>query len=135
MEKGKLVGIIGGICFFLIILLVVFYLNSDFDQQLIDSVNAGTPADKLIPQIENETAKEKLNARKHLDSSMNDMKYWKKSDINPEDDSKLDMNFYEVQMEAITNCSELSKQFVRKQISKEQFLSQLQEYKLIINAQ
>ena len=57
MDKGTLLAIIGSLVVFVIILAVIFYMNSDFDQQLIEEVDKGVPADKLIPQINKETKK------------------------------------------------------------------------------
>lgn len=105
----------------------------DFDQKLINEVDSGVPANELIPQIEEEAAKEKLKSKKHLESHVMDMKRWDKFNISPEDDLKYEITFYKEQITIISQYEETRKKFVKKEISKQEFLKQIRDYKVIIN--
>lgn len=132
MERTKLFGIIGGICVFVVILLIIFQQNSDFDQHLIESINAGTPTNQLLTQIDNEREKEIIAANNRLNAKLNDMSNWNKTDIDPVHDSELDIDFYNQQLEAINNYYELRKQFVLKEITAQEFVSQSKDYKMML---
>jgi len=132
LEITKLFGIIGGICVFVVILLIIFQQNSDFDQHLIESINAGTPTNQLLTQIDNEREKEIIAANNRLNAKLNDMSNWNKTDIDPVHDSELDIDFYNQQLEAINNYYELRKQFVLKEITAQEFVSQSKDYKMML---
>jgi hypothetical protein len=132
MNKSIWIGAIGGLCIFLVILWALFFYNSDFDQELIDSSEAGVPCDKLIIRIEQESDNQELMAKKHLEGHITDIKYWYSTN-NPENDLHDEIDFYEQQEKAINNCTELRKKYVRKEITKEEFLAQIKDYKIMIS--
>ena len=57
-----ILGVTGGITVFIFVIIIIFYVNSDFDQQLIYQVDSGVPADELIPEIDNEAYEIQMNA-------------------------------------------------------------------------
>ncbi len=126
-------GIIGGISLFLIILFIINYVNSDFDQKLINEVEMNTSSQDLIPLIKKETSIEESHAKKHLESHIMDMKYWSKTDIDPQDDLEYYTQIYEQQKEAISEYEKIRIQYVKKEISKEQFLLKIKELKPKLN--
>ena len=77
-NKGVIIGVIGGLAIFIIILIFFIYINSDFDRNLINQVDSGVPANKLIPQIDKETEKMKSNAQKRYQSHILDSKEFEK---------------------------------------------------------
>jgi len=131
--KGKWVGAIGGLVVFLIILSVIIYFNSDFDQQLIQDVESGIPAGKLIPKIDNETAKLKVDAKRRLESHVMDMKFWGNGDLASENDYKYYTFVYENEMDMISEYDKVRKRFVKKEISKEKFLQGIKSPKEYLN--
>jgi len=132
MNKSTWIGIAGGLFIFIILLWAIFFYNSDFDQELIHSSEAGAPCEKLISQIDKESLNQKLIAENHLQGHFVDIRYW--NDVNnPEEELKDELFFYEQQIKAINNCTELRKKYVRKEISKEVFLAQIQQYKIMMS--
>jgi len=132
MNKSTWIGIVGGLSIFVIILWAIIFYNSDFDQELIQSSEAGVPCEKLINQIDKESLNQKSIAENHLEGHFEDIKYW--NDTNdPEEELKDELFFYQQQIKAINNCTELRKKYVRKEISKEEFLAQIQQYKIMMS--
>jgi hypothetical protein len=124
LKKENFIGIIGGVGFFLIILFILNF-NSDFDQKLIEGVESGVSADELITRIEKETERERLEAEKRLESHLWDMKYWRQSNLPPEEELKYDIEIYNAQMRFISEYDKVRKQFVKGEISKEEFLAKI----------
>ena len=86
MYKGVLLGIIGGLIIFLILLSFIIYSDSDFDEQLINEVNDGDQVNTLLFQIDDETQKMENNANRRYLSVIMDKKYWGNGDLaKPED--------------------------------------------------
>lgn len=129
MIKEKWPGIIGGFLVFLIILYVIIYLNSDFDQQLIQEVDRGVPAEKLFPQIEKETANLRLRAKNRFESYVMDRKDWGSGNLASESDYNSYKLSYEKALEYISEYDKVRKQFVKREISKEQFLLEIEPLK------
>jgi hypothetical protein len=132
LEKGKFLGIIVGIGFFLVIIIFIFFLNSDFDQQLIKQVQSDTPTEMLIAEIKKEAAREKSLARKDLDNHIMDMKYWDHTNTKPENDLEYVVQTYKSHMKTIQKCEEVRIMFVEKKISKEKFLEEITSLKLML---
>ena len=132
MDKPKLLGVIGGLIAFIIIILVLVLLNSDFDQRLIEQVEAGTPAVKLIPEIEKERSLEEDKAAKHLESHVFNVKYWD----GPKSVSNYDFAYYKdiynSQMYAISQLYDLRIKYVKKEITKFEFQQKIGEIKQIL---
>ena len=127
MKKGILFGIIGGIIIFAVLLAIVWYKNSDFDQQLIEDVNGGMTAEELTPMIVNETLKEDLIAKKRLDSHVMDSKDWENGNLAS--NYNYNTEIYHKEMGFIIDYDKVRKEFVNKQISKEQFLDESDKIK------
>jgi hypothetical protein len=139
LDRGILLAIAGSILVFVIILAVVFYSHSDFDQQLIEQVDSGVPAGKLIPQINQETKKLTINAQKRYQSNvvnkMNEND--EHGNLESKNDYKYYQDLYENEMKMISDYDAARKKFVRREITKEQFLQEIKipkEYKQIVNS-
>ena len=132
MDKPKLLGILGGLIVFFIIILVIVIINSDFDTQLINSVESGTSADKLIPQIENEHRIEILNAKRHLESHVTDVKYWESPNLTSEDNFAYYTWIYNTRVKRINELEIVREQYVQKKISKVDFLDKINDLKTIL---
>ena len=116
LNKGVILGIAGAITVFIFILIIIFYFNSDFDQQLIYQVDSGVPADKLIPQIDKETEELQMNALKSYESNV----------INNNlggNASNYDYytQVYQNENKTISEYENTQKEFANREISKEQF--------------
>lgn len=131
MDRGILLAIIGSILVFLIILAVIIYSHSDFDQQLIEQVNNGVPADKLIPQIDIETERLKYNTLRSYQSNLAN-KDFGKGKILSKRDYELYTEKYESEMKMISEFDAARKKFVRREITKEQFLLEIKNIKEFI---
>ncbi len=125
VNKGLILGIVCGIAVFIIALIFIMYSNSDFDQQLINQVNNGVPADKLIPQIDQETQKMQQKAKSRLSDVIN-----KNLDKN---NSITYIKNYEDEMKVISQYDDARKKFARKEINKEQFLKDIEIPKEAMN--
>jgi hypothetical protein len=123
--KGKLPGIIGGLAVFLIILSMITYLNSDFDGELIQSSDNGIPAEKLIPKIDTETDKLKLNANRRFLSYVMDSKVWGNGSLVSKNDYEYYTEMYEKEMKVILEYENARKKFAKREITKEQFLQEI----------
>ena len=116
LNKGVILGVASAITVFIIILIIIFYFNSDFDQQLIYQVDSGVPADKLIPQIDKETEELQMNALKSYESNV----------INNNlggNASNYDYytQVYQNENKTISEYENTQKEFANREISKEQF--------------
>ena len=104
------------------------YVNSDFDQQLINQVDSGVPADKLIPQIDEEAEHLQMNAQKNYESNL----------INNNlggNASNYDYytQIHQNELKIISEYENDQKEFAERQITKEQFLHDIQSPKQYIN--
>jgi hypothetical protein len=120
-NKGTILGASIGILVFIITLVIILYAHSDFDQRLIVQVESGVPADDLIPQIDKETEKMKLTAQKHL---------LNKIDNNfDKNNSMTYIKIYDTEMEMISEYDNARKKFAKREITKEQFLKDIENPK------
>ncbi len=116
LNKGMILGITGAITVFIFIIIIIFYVNSDFDQQLIYQVDSGVPADELIPEIDNEAYEIQMNALKNYESNV----------VNNnlgENSSNYDYytQMYQNEKKTISEYENIQKEFANRQINKEQF--------------
>lgn len=125
LDRGILLGVIGGLIVFISILSFIIYNNSDFDDQLIKKVDNGIPAEKLIPQIDNETEKLKLKAKKRLESYVMDKKYWGTGELASPDDYQRYTLSYENDIKMISEYEKARKKFVKREITKKEFLEEI----------
>ncbi len=114
-------GILAGITFFIIILALLSYLQTDFDQKLIIAVNNEEPTSILITQIEDEAARERSKAKNNLLSNMLDRKFWFQIDSFNESDIQFSKGVYIRHMKFINEQEELRKDLVTKKINVEEF--------------
>lgn len=126
LDRGTLLGIVGGSIVFICILSFIIYNNSDFDSLLIKQVDKGVSAEELIPQIDNETEKLKLKAKKRLESYVFDKKYWGNGELASPDDYQRFTQSYENDMKMITEYENARKKFVKREITKEQFSEKIE---------
>lgn len=117
-----------GVLFF-ILLFLILNTNVDFDHELVNQLDEGVSQAVLMDEIENETRKEELIEKNHLKCHIMDMKYWGDYNCSPENDLKYDIMVYKTSMCRIKEKEELRKKFVRKEISKEQFLKDILIFK------
>jgi len=128
LNKGLILGVAGGLTVFIIVLIIIMYVNSDFDQQLINQVDSGVPADKLIPQIDAEAEHLQMNAQKNYESNL----------INNNlggNASNYDYytQIHQNELKIISEYENDQKEFAERQITKEQFLHDIQSPKQYIN--
>ncbi len=103
-------------------MLVIFiYPPTDFDQHLIISVDNEVPASLLIPQIEEESAKEKSKTRNNFLSKLMDQKFWFQIDRFNESSIQFSKGVYIRHMKFVSEQEELRKEFVSKKITEEEF--------------
>ncbi len=124
LNRGLLVGTIGGVAVFLVIISFLGYFNSDFDKKLIDGLNDGVPKEELMSQIENQTQNMELMAKKRLDTHLMDSKDWEKGDLVSEDDYVYYIQIYQKEMGFISDYDRVRKEFVSGNISKDEFLDE-----------
>jgi hypothetical protein len=128
LNKGLILGVAGGLTVFIIVLIIIMYVNSDFDQHLINQVDSGVPADKLIPQIDAEAEHLQMNAQKNYESNL----------INNNlggNASNYDYytQIHQNELKIISEYENDQKEFAERQITKEQFLHDIQSPKQYIN--
>jgi hypothetical protein len=129
LDKGKWVGIAGGLGLFLILLFCFIYINSDFDNQLINEVHSGVASDELNIKIQKESEKEENKALKHLKFHINDVNYWSKTKTSSKDDFENCINNYNMQIQAIEECEKVRRKYVNHEITEEYFLNEISFYK------
>ena len=124
MNKGLILGITGGVVVFLITLTLIIYINSDFDQKLINEVGSGVPISVMYNQIDNATQNQQLIAKGNLDSHVMDSNDWEKKTLATNDDYDYYIQIYNVEMEYISNYNHIRKEYVTGKLSKEEFLEE-----------
>jgi hypothetical protein len=129
--KGIILAITGSLLVFVIIFAVIFYIQPDFDQQLIEQVDNGVPAEKLIPQIDQETEKLNKNAKKRLLSAVL-TKNFGNGDLASKSDYQSNTEEYENEMKMISVYDDIQKKFAKRKITKEQFLQEIKVPKSFI---
>ncbi len=122
-------GVIGGLVIFLVILSFIIYNHSDFDVQLIEQVNNGVPADELIIQIDEETEKMQIRAKRRIESFMLNKKYWGNGSMIQENECIFYVTSYESEMKIIHDYDKIRKKFARREITKREFLDNIKTLK------
>jgi hypothetical protein len=133
VNKGLILGIIGGIAVFIISLNVIMYINSDFDQKLIDEVGSGVPTNVMYGQIDNNTQNQQLIAKGDLDSHVMDPKDWGNTVLATNDNYEYYIQIYTVEMGDISNYNRIRKEYVTGKISKDEFLEESNEIQHDLN--
>lgn len=132
MDRGILLSIVGSALVFVIILGLIFYSHSDFDQWLIEQVEKGKPAEKLIPEIDEETEKLKKDANKRYQDNVVH-KNFEKGNIASKNDYQVYLNTYENELKMISKVDEARKKFAKREINQDQFLMEIKIAKETIN--
>lgn len=128
LSKERILGISVGMLSFLF-LFIFLNFNVDFDHELVNKLEYGTPEELLLLEIEKQTEKEQLVAKKHLKCHIMDIKNWDKCDSDFQNDLKYDILVYKTDISRIKQKEEIRKRFVRRQITKEQFLVYILTFK------
>ncbi len=108
----------------------MLYPSADFDQELMDEMDSGVPISELINQINSESENQKLKAKKELESHVMDPKYWQQHDISPEEDLSYEIQYYKLQISEIDKYKAIRIKYVKKEISKEEFIKETKIYKV-----
>ena len=125
VERGALLGVIGGAAVFIIILTVIMYSHSSFDQKLIDQVEDGVPAEELILQIDAETNKLKKIAKARLESVVMDRRFWGDGELATPAEYESYIVGYEFEMKIINQYDLARKKYANREITKREFLSEI----------
>jgi hypothetical protein len=132
LNRGVIFGSFGGFIIFLVLFTFISYSSSDFDQSLVDRVGI-VPSDQLILEIDSETLKEDSNAKKRLDSHVMNSNDWGKGDLVTENDYTYNIEIYHKEMGFIAEYDKVRKDFVKGQISKQEFLDDAHSIKEKLN--
>jgi hypothetical protein len=125
MDRGILVGSIGGFAIFMVFILIIFYSHSDFNQNLINSVADGTPAEKIIPEIQQQNKRECMEAKNNFNARMMSMDQWGNGDLASNSYSDFYTKNYEQEIKYYNDLENLRIKFATKEISKEEFLNEI----------
>ena len=126
MDKGIIIGPLSGLAIFIIMIMVIFYSHSDFNQNLINSVDSGTPSDQLLPEIYQEHYKECMNAKSYLYSHTMDMNMWGNGDLASDSFYNYYTKNYEQEVDYYNKLEDIRIKYVERQISKEEFLNEIE---------
>jgi len=125
LDRGILLAITGSLLVFGIILAIIFYNHSDFDQRLIVQVDNCVPSEKLIPQIDKETEKLIKNAQRRFQSNVVN-KNFGNGNRATKNGSEYYLERYENEMKMISEYDAARKKFARREITKEQFINEIE---------
>jgi len=128
LSKERLLGFSVGMLSFLF-LFIFLNFNVDFDHELVSKLEDGTPKELLLPEIEKQSEKEQLAVKKHFKCHIMDITNWDKYNCDFQNDLKYDILVYKTDMSRIKQKEEIRKKFVKKQITKEQFLDYILRFK------
>lgn len=130
MDKGILLGIIGGLAVFIVLVSFIIISNySDFDVQLIKQVDDGVPANELMLQIDKETENLKYKVRKRFESNVMDKKYWGNGNLASTNDYQYYSQNYQNEIKMINEYDNVRKKFAKKEISKDEFIYQIENFR------
>lgn len=130
MDKGILLGIIGGLAVFIVLVSFIIISNySDFDVQLIEQVDDGVPANELMLQIDKETENLKYKVRKRFESNVMDKKYWGNGNLASTNDYQYYSQNYQNEIKMINEYDNVRKKFAKKEISKDEFIYQIENFR------
>lgn len=127
MKMGRFSGLISGFIIFSILLIVLWNSTSSFDEELIQRVDRGVSAGNLMLDIEEERENERYDAKKRLESNVMDVEMWGHGDLTSEYDLKYYMDVYNGETQIIDENARVRREFVRGNISKEEFLEEMDD--------
>ena len=125
LERSTLLGLIGGSALFIILLLIIISNHSSFDQKLIDQVDVGVPAQKLIPQIDEETENMKELAKVRVMAVVMDKKFWGNGDLDSPKEYEPYTTGYEFELRIINDYDTARKKYANREITRREFLNQI----------
>lgn len=126
MDRGILLGSLSGLGIFIVMILVIFYFHSNFDQNLISSVESGTPTDQLLTQIYQENYNECMNAKYYLNSHTMEMNMWGNGELASDSYYNYYTINYNQQVDYYNKLKDIRIKFAERQISKEEFLNSIE---------
>lgn len=129
LDRGLLLGIVGGLTVFIAICSFILLNPSDFDEQLIMQVDRGVPAHELITQIDEETVHMQIKAKKRLDAVIMDRRFWGNGDLDSPDNYVYYVTDYETEMKLIKEYKNTRIRFAKREITKEEFLNLIKDKK------
>ena len=127
LKMGRFSGLISGFIIFSILLIVLWNSTSSFDEELIQRVDRGVSAGDLTLEIEEERENEMYDAKKRLESNVMDVKMWGHGNLASEYDLKYYMDVYNGETQIIDENARVRREFVRGNISKEEFLEEMDD--------
>jgi hypothetical protein len=133
LDRGALLGIIGGAAVFIVLLLIIVIVNSDFDEQLVEKVNNDEPPEELISLIEIETQNLQNKVKRRYEANVNDRKFWGNGDLALSSDFEYFTENYENDLKMISGLDNERRKFVKGEISKKEFLENIKQYKVYLN--
>lgn len=129
MDRGVLIGIIGGVIIFIISSSFIISINSDFDTQLINQVNDGVSPDTLLLQIDNETHRMLVDVDRRYKAVVMDKKYWGDGNLGLSENFQYYTQNYENDIKMVYGMAEVRKKYARGEIDKKEFLTSIAQYK------
>jgi hypothetical protein len=131
LNKGLILGIIGGLAVFIIASTLIIYINSDLDQKLIGEVGSGVPTNVMYNQINNATQNQQSIAKGDLDSHVMNPNDWESDKLTTNDDYEYYIKIYDVEMGYISSYNRVRKEYVTGKISKHEFLEESKTIKMV----
>jgi hypothetical protein len=128
--KENLPGILSGLIVFIVLLFVFIIPNSqndDFNEQLIQKVSNGEPAELLIPQIENQSIYEQKNLTYTVNQRVFNINMWGNGTLASQTDYMYETRHYQKINLRNLNYKEVRIQYAKKEISKDEFLQKINE--------
>lgn len=123
----------GGLVVFIAIFSFILLNHADFDEQLMEQVENGVPAQDLIKEIDEEAYYMQIAAKKRLDSKILDRKYWGNGELDTPLDYSFYVDNYQSELNLIKEYKEYRVKYANGEITREEFLSLIQNYRDYFN--
>lgn len=133
MDRSIYLGIMGGLVVFIAIFSFILLNHADFDEQLMEQVENGVPAQDLIKEIDEEAYYMQIAAKKRLDSKILDRKYWGNGELDTPLDYSFYVDNYQSELNLIKEYKEYRVKYANGEITREEFLSLIQNYRDYFN--
>lgn len=133
-------GIVTGIIVFLLLCVFIFadhvFEDSNaivFDKNLVKSMENGDPIDILLKEIDEETVNMRNEKITYFNRDILNPKLWGNGEFVSEEELNYYANNYDNYMNLITEYDRVRKQYVKGEISKEEFLEKSYYYDHILS--
>ena len=123
----------GSLVVFIAISSFILLNHADFDEQLMEQVENGVPAQDLIKEIDEEAYYMQIAAKKRLDSKILDRKYWGNGELDTPLDYSFYVDSYESELNLIKEYKEYRVKYANGEITREEFLSLVQNHRDYFN--